>query len=225
MVRTSGTAAALSMLASTAQTWGWKAEAGELWWLLAVRPAGARPALERLWKLASDARDSAAMLKVAKRIVELEATRNTAALNNLAWLLLLRGEERPRALSLAEENLARAPASPGIHVTAALARSFEGRHDEAVALLKELPAQVFEDPASSADAGLVYAAAGRSAEARSLLEMAHAHAPRNSCPRKQRSSIRRSPGEPPAPPRFGRPGRDLRMALGGALSLYGVARQ
>ena len=172
---TSGTATALSMLASLAQTWDWKAEAVELWWLLAVRPVGARPALERLWRLASEARDSAAMLKVAKRIIELEPA-NAAALNNLAWLFLVRGEELHRARALAEDNLTRAPDSPGLRLTAALARSFDGRHIEAVALLKHLPSQLFEDPASSADAGLVYAAAGRRAEARSFLETAHAHA-------------------------------------------------
>jgi hypothetical protein len=171
---TGGNAAALSMLAREVQGWDWKAEAAEAWWLVARHPWSQRTALRRLWELAATDRDTPELLRVAKRIVELDS-QNAAARNNLAWLELLRGEDLPGAEALAARNLAEHPDSPGLKSTSALSLSLQRRHDEAVALIAGLPEEARHDPATSAGAGAVLTAAGRRAEAQTWLDVARAH--------------------------------------------------
>ena len=172
---TAGNSASLTILAGTVQAWGWRDEATGLWWLLARRPVGARPALERLWQLAAEKKDTAALLRITRRITDIEPA-NVAAQNNLAYFLLLRGEDLPRAHALAAANLAKHPDSPGLRATSMLSLSLQARHPEACALLALLPAEMLRAPAISASAGAVLAAAGRREEARAFLAAASAAA-------------------------------------------------
>ena len=169
---THGDHAAVSLLAELAQAWGWDAPAADLWWQLAQLPGGARLPLQHLWSLTLKAKDTPALLGLARRIADLEPA-HPAAINNLAWLLLLRGEELPRAHRLAGENFARHPESPTIRGTAAYSLHLQGKHAEAAALLlAESTAGPPTDPALAACRGFVLAAAGRDGEAKPLLARA-----------------------------------------------------
>lgn len=171
LTATAGNYAALSMLASLVQDWGWKAEAAEIWGLLAQYPAGARRALQRAWQIALETRDTAALLRTARRIADLEP-QNPAARNNLAWLLLLRGEELPRAHAIAAENLAQHPGVSLLKTTSALSLHLQARSAEAAELLATLPDSLARDPSVSACRGVVLAGAGRRDEALPYLETA-----------------------------------------------------
>ena len=170
---TAGNPAALTMLASTVQTWGWRTEAADLWWQLARLPAGSRPALSQLWRLAGEMKDTPLLLRAARRIAELEPT-NLAAQNNLAYFLLLLGQDLPAAHALAAKNLAQAPTSPGLRTTSLLSLTLQNRHPEALALLAGLPPEMLKAPAVSASAGAALAAAGQPEKARPFLEAARA---------------------------------------------------
>lgn len=173
---TRGDYASLSLLAELAQTWGWDTQAAEVWGQLAQRPGGARLPLRRLWHLTFKAKDTPTLLGLARRVADLEPG-HPAAVNNLAWLLLLRGEEISRAHRLAAENFARHPGEPAIRSTAAYSLHLQGKNAEAAALLLEAPAASAvagppTNPALAACRGVVLAAAGRHQEAKPLLDYA-----------------------------------------------------
>jgi hypothetical protein len=125
--------------------------------------------------LVNQERDTAGILRAARRVAELEPA-NFAAARNLAWFLLLRGEELPQAHALAAKNLADHPEVPLTRVDAAYSLNLQGRPTEGAKLLAGLPPELLSDPSVCATAGAVLAAAGQRDEARKLLEKARAGA-------------------------------------------------
>jgi Flp pilus assembly protein TadD len=171
MISTGGSPNALSMLARVAQSWGWQDEAAQVWWLVAARPVGQRPALAALYAMASARKDTAELYRVAKRLLELEPA-SPVAKNNAAMFALLLRRDLPEAHKLAEEDYAAAPTEAPIASTYAFSLYLQGRVAEGVAVMARLPQTALSDASVAACDGVLLAAAGDREKARPLLEQA-----------------------------------------------------
>jgi len=171
MFSTGGNTNAIWMLAGVVRAWGWKAQASELWWSLANRRIGQRPALAALYEMATADKDTAALYRISRRILEVEPG-SPVAKNNVAMFALLRREDLPQANKLAGEDYGMAPAEPAIASTYAFSLYVQGRAQEAVAVMAKLPAAALEDPSTAACNGVLLSAAGDGVKARPYLELA-----------------------------------------------------
>lgn len=168
---TIGNANALSMLARLVTGWGWKAEAAQVWWLIAAKPAGQRPALKALFQIYSEQKNARELYRVAKRVLQVEPA-NPIAKNNVASLALLLGEDEAEAHRLAAENYQRAPGQPVFVSTYAMSLHRQKRTAEAVAIFAKVPPAALEDPAIAACHGFLLAENGELEKARPFLEAA-----------------------------------------------------
>ena len=168
---TTGNANALSMLARLVTGWGWKAEAAQVWWLIAAKPAGQRPALKALFQIYSEQKNTRELYRVAKRVLQVEPA-NPIAKNNVASLALLLGEDDAEAHRLAAENYQLAPGQPVIASTYAMSLHRQKRTAEAVAIFAKVPPAALEDPAIAACHGFLLAENGELEKARPFLEAA-----------------------------------------------------
>jgi hypothetical protein len=166
-----GNTNALSMLARMALSWGWKEQARDLWWSIADRRMGQRPALAALFELATADKDTAELYRVSRRIHEVEPT-SPVARNNVAIFALLRREDLPEAHKLAAEDYSEMPTEPAIVSTYAFSLYVQGRPQEAVAVMAKLPPASMDDPSMAACNGVLLTAAGQPEKARSYLELA-----------------------------------------------------
>jgi tetratricopeptide (TPR) repeat protein len=173
VVDTAGNPASLSMLARLVQGWGWQEEAAQVWWLLAGRNSGQRPALKALYRLFNESKNTRELHRVALRILEVEPD-NPVAKNNAAMLSLLLGENTAGARRLAEENYRAHPGVAAFTSTLAFALFQQGRNDDAMRLMQALPESAAEDPSTSACRGIILAAAGEREKARPFLDRASA---------------------------------------------------
>jgi predicted Zn-dependent protease len=152
----------LIILGRLAQTWGWQDEARDLFRKVVD---GAAPqqteALQRLFDIYRQEKNTAGLLQVAKQQLELEPD-NPAFRNNYAYLALLLKLDLPRAQALAEKNAELAPLQPNIVATVALSFIRSGKASEARQQLERLPEEHLSDP----NIALHYAAA---------LEASHDH--------------------------------------------------
>ncbi len=168
---TTGNPNALSMLARLVTGWGWKAEAAQVWWLIAAKPGGQRSALKALFRIHSEDKNTRELYRVAKRVLQVEAT-NPIAKNNVASLALLLGEDEAEAYRLAEENFKLAPTLPVFASTYALSLHRQKRGAEAVAVLAKLPPPSLDDAAIAGCYGFLLAENGELEKARPYLEAA-----------------------------------------------------
>ncbi len=128
------------------QSWGWTAESRDLYWQVADASAPEeREALERLWRIYEDDKDTAGLLRVATKQYE-ENPNNVVARNNYAFLLLLLDINREKAVRLAEETAKQAPDQPNIAATLAFARFRQGNPEVAKQVLEKFDEQTLEKP-------------------------------------------------------------------------------
>ena len=99
---------ALTSLASLAESWGWNQQAVETLWLIARQPEGQRAALQKLYTIYESERNLSELYKVAKRYWEVYP-KDPVAMNNVASLGLLLGQDADRASKLAEEVYSEKP--------------------------------------------------------------------------------------------------------------------
>jgi tetratricopeptide (TPR) repeat protein len=128
------------------QSWGWTAEACDLYWqVVDASPQEEREALDRLWTIYRDQKDTAGLLRIATKQYE-ENQNNVVARNNYAFLLLLLDINREKAVRLAEETANQAPNQPNITATLAFARLRQGNPKLAKEILERFDEQTLEDP-------------------------------------------------------------------------------
>ena len=171
LVATAGEWNALLELGNLAERWGWNEQAVQVFWIIARQPQGQNIALKRLYKFYSDQRNTRELYKVAKRILEVNPS-DLIAMNNVASLGALLGEDRDQALKLAEEVYSRAPSVAAFAATCAFAVLKANQNDRAFDILKDLPSKTLEDPSIALYYALVLAAHGQSNAAKPYLENA-----------------------------------------------------
>ena len=175
IIATRGDTNALSMLARLVGGWGWKTEAAQVWWIIANKSAGQRPALKELHRIAAERKDTRELFRVARRVQELEP-QNPAARNNFSMLAILLGENLAEAHRNAEENYRQFPAQPAIASTYALSLHQQGKVKEALEIVEKMPEPApSAEPSITACRGYVLAAAGQLERARPFLDAALQH--------------------------------------------------
>ena len=171
MVSTRGNPNAVAMLARLVQGWGWKAEASQLWWLLANRPAGQRPALASLFEMQLADKNTKELYRISRRILQIEPE-NPVAKNNVAMFALLLGEDLGEAGKRAEENLRVAPTDPALLSTYAFSLYRQNRLAEARAAMEKIPVAALNEPSLAACYGMILAAGGEREKAQHFLDLA-----------------------------------------------------
>jgi predicted Zn-dependent protease len=168
---TAGNANAIAMLARLAQSWGWKSQASELWWLIAKRNVGQRPALTALYDLAMADKNTRELYRVSRRILEVEGA-NPVAKNNVSMFALLLAEDLPDAEKIADEDYKSNPANSVFASTYAFSLYRQNRLQEAADVLAKLPAKELEDPSIGACYGVVLTELGEKEKAAPFLNAA-----------------------------------------------------
>ena len=168
---TADSANAIAMLARLVQGWRWKSEAAQLWWRIANRSVGQRPALAALFDLATGDKNTRELYRISRRILEIEPA-NPVARNNVAMFALLLGDDLPAAEKLAEEDFNLDPSHPVFVATYAFSLYRQDRAREAADLLSKLPAKELADPSIAACYGAVLASLGEKEKAQPFLDLA-----------------------------------------------------
>jgi tetratricopeptide (TPR) repeat protein len=136
----------LIIVGRLAQTWGWQDEACDLFWEVVDGSAPQQTeALQRLFDIYRQEKNTAGLLRVAKQQLELYPD-NFAFRNNYAYLALLLNVDLSRARELAEKNAELAPVQPNVVATIALSCLRAGKVSEARQRLERLPAEQLSDP-------------------------------------------------------------------------------
>lgn len=162
---------ALTALARMANEWGWKAEAIDATWQMALHGPQAREATEALCAYYSAKRDTDGLL----RAYSLVAKRNpddAAARNNVALFSLLLNKDKEDALTTARELHEKEPANPTYASTYAFALQRHGKTALALGVMGALKPEALRDPSVAAYYSAILAAAGRLNEAREFRELA-----------------------------------------------------
>lgn len=119
------------------QTWRWSAALEPVWWRLLEKRQQVPRALLSLYQWYEHQKDYSKMLQLAEFELGLDPN-NVAAANNYAYLSLLLGRNRERAIQLAQDVYARHPDQPNLAATYALALYEEGKFEAAWKALQTL---------------------------------------------------------------------------------------
>jgi tetratricopeptide (TPR) repeat protein len=171
LVATAGEWNAMMELGNLAERWGWKKQAAQAFWIIARQPQGQRIALKRLYRIYSDERNTRELYKVAKRILEIDP-QDLVAMNNVASLGLLLGEDGDQAAKLAEDVYEKASSIAAFRTTYAFALIKARQPEKALQILQKLSLDASNDPAIGLYYGLMLAANGKGSAARPYLENA-----------------------------------------------------
>ena len=171
VVATGGDPNALAMLARLAGGWNWRKESAQVWWMIAGKNSGQRHALEELYRMASEDKNTQELYRVAHRVYEVEP-KNPAARNNVAMLALLLGVDLPEAHSLAAAGWSQFPFQPGIASTYAFSLHLQTRTQEGLAILAKLPEAELRQPNVACCYGVLLAADGQGEKAAPYLAIA-----------------------------------------------------
>jgi tetratricopeptide (TPR) repeat protein len=171
LVATAGEWNAMLELADLAERWGWKEQAVQTLWIVARQSQGQRVALKRLYRIYSDQRNTHELYKVAKRILEIDP-QDLVALNNVASLGLLLGEDKDQAAKLAEDVYEKAPSMAAFRTTYAFALIEAGQPQKALQILQSISVDASNDPSVGLYYGLTLAANGQNSAAEPYLETA-----------------------------------------------------
>lgn len=159
-----------SRLAYLASQWGWREELQETLWTAAEAP-GPEWALQMLHRIFLNEGDTAGLLRVAKRFLEVDP-KSDAARNNFANLSLLLGTDLEAAAATAAELHQRAPQNPSFTTTHAFALHRTGHTGDGLALLEKLPPDQLREPSRAAYMAILLNSAGRTADAIPFAELA-----------------------------------------------------
>jgi len=168
---TTGDWGALVSLASLAERWGWNQQAVETLWLIARQPQGQRAALQKLYTIYDGERNLTELYKVAKRYWEVYP-KDPIAMNNVASLGLLLGQDADQASKLAEEVYSQKPTVSAIAATYAFSLMRAHEPQKALKILENLPSTAMADPSIGLCYGLVLTATGQRDAGKSYLETA-----------------------------------------------------
>ncbi len=157
-------------IALMASRWEWSSELRDTLWAAVGAPAP-QWALQMLHRTFLAEGDTASMLRVAQRSVEIDPG-NKPAQNNVALLSLLLGRDVDHSRDVARALSEAAPADAGFASTYALALHLTGRGPEGLALLQRLPEKVLTEPSVAAYYGVLLSANGAPELARRFFALA-----------------------------------------------------
>jgi tetratricopeptide (TPR) repeat protein len=137
---------------------GWTEAMRETLWAASAAPGGdwALLTLNRLYRSEGD---TAGLLRVAQRFLELDP-QNAGARNNTAALSLLLGQDPAPALETARKLHEQSSANADFATTYALALHQAGRSAEGLAVLKKLPPATLREPSVAGYFGMLLRATG-----------------------------------------------------------------
>jgi tetratricopeptide (TPR) repeat protein len=164
-------AARIVRLADFCLRWGAEPEKEKLWWKLAGCPGDQTKVLKRLFELSVQRRDSAGLFR-ATRGLYLAQSEDGPAMNNYAWVALLRSEDLDTAHRLADRVHALDPKLGAYASTYAYSQHLRGRTAAGVKALEALPARALQEPTVAGCYGFLLKAAGDSEKAQPYLGMA-----------------------------------------------------
>ncbi len=163
----------LTQLSQVTHHLGWQRELRELWWPIA-RSADRKAAdwaLKLLYEEYRDTGNTAGMLEVVDRMLELSPNEKEL-LNNRTMFSLLLNRRLEQAFDTARRLYEDTPGDPICTSTYAFALFVQGRVSGAIAIMEDLQAKALQRPSVAGYYGLFLAFGGRSAEAVSPLETA-----------------------------------------------------
>jgi tetratricopeptide (TPR) repeat protein len=154
-------------LASTADSWGWKAQSREALWAAADAPSPQWP-LNLLYLGYVGEKNTAEMLRVSRRMVAANPS-DSKAKNNIAAFSLLLGQDFHEALLLGQELVKEKPDDPVFCSTYALALLANGMPEECLEAMEQLKPEQREDPGYALYFAIAYQANGDLEKARDFL--------------------------------------------------------
>ncbi len=161
----------LRRLAEFCARWGAEAEKEKLWWLLVACPGDHKVVLEKLFNLCLKRKDGDGLHRAVKAIY-LKNPEDPAAMNNYAWLALLRGEDLPTAHTLADSVFAANPAIGPFVSTYAYSLHLRDRTPEAVKALEALPPSALRTPVVAGAYGYLLLATGQAEKGAEFISLA-----------------------------------------------------
>ena len=168
---TKGDERMLSMLAHLVGGWGWSCECEQVWWLIARHNTGQHAALQSLYKLYSDAKNTRQLYLVIERIYEINPN-DPGAVNNMAAVSLLLGKNLQLAHRLAMKNYRHFETNSWAVSTYAFSLYRRNRIDDGLRALRMLPEAVLRQPAIAVYYGILLAASGDRTGAQPFLKIA-----------------------------------------------------
>jgi hypothetical protein len=145
---------------------GWTEAMRETLWAAAAAPGG-EWALQTLNRLYRSQGDTAGLLRVAERFLQLDP-QNAGARNNTAALSLLLGNDAAPALETARTLHEAAPTNADFATTYALALHQSGRSAEGLAVLTKLPPATLREPSVAGYYSFLLRANGRAGKLESI---------------------------------------------------------
>ena len=158
------------ILAETVKNWGWKAEAIELFWVIAKDPVKGDDALRALYAYFAKNSDTENLYRVLLHQIELHPNDRDVQ-NNFAQLSLLLNLNALRAQKTAREVYEKDPKNPAYVSTYAFALHTQGETKKALGVLETLTAEQLHQPDVAAYYGIMLAAAGDQTRAAEFLDL------------------------------------------------------
>jgi cytochrome c-type biogenesis protein CcmH/NrfG len=158
------------ILAETVKKWGWRAEAIELFWVIAKDPVKGDDALRALYSYFAKNGDAENLYRVLLHQIELHPNDRDVQ-NNFAQLSLLLNLNPGRGQKVAREVYEKDPKNPAYVSTYAFALHTQGETKKALSVLETLTAEQLHKPDIAAYYGILLAAAGDQARAAEFLDL------------------------------------------------------
>jgi len=158
------------ILAETVNNWGWRAEAIEMFWIIAKDPVKGDDALRTLYTYFSKNKDTENLYRVLLHQIELHPNDRNVQ-NNFAQLSLLLNLNALRAQKTAKEVYEKDPKNPAYVSTYAFALHTQGDNKKALGVLETLSAEQLHQPDVATYYGIMLAAAGDQARAAEFLDL------------------------------------------------------
>ncbi|MEY2575764.1 MAG: hypothetical protein QOF80_1251 [Verrucomicrobiota bacterium] len=158
------------ILAETVKNWGWRAEAIEMFWVLARDPVKGEDALRALYGYFAKNKDTENLYRVLLHQIELHPNDRNMQ-NNFAQLSLLLNLNALRAQKTAKELYEKDPKNPAFVSTYAFALHTQGDTKKALGVLETLSAEQLHQPDVATYYGIMLAATGDQARAAEFLDL------------------------------------------------------
>ena len=158
------------ILAEAVKNWGWRAEAIEMFWVLAKDPVKGEDALRALYTYFAKNKDTENLYRVSLHQIELHPNDSNVQ-NNFAQLSLLLNLNAFRAQKTAKEIYEKDPKNPAYVSTYAFSLHTQGDTKKALGVLETLSAEQLHQPDVAAYYGIMLAAAGDHTRAAEFLDL------------------------------------------------------
>jgi cellulose synthase operon protein C len=158
-------------LADFCVRWSAEPEKEKLWWKLAACPGDQTAVLKKLFALSLQRKDGTGLHRAVKGLY-LAQPEDGPAMNNYAWVSLLRKEDLEAAHDLADRVHALDPKVGAYASTYAYSQHLRGRTAEGVQALAALPTRALEEPTVAGCYGFLLTAAGEVEKAQPFIGIA-----------------------------------------------------